>query len=596
MSATALQAADLRARCPKGRGRDCGLDLTEIDGTACVVCECGVLAAGEERIRSALHIDASQAEPIENDLTAGMEPDVRALVGEARDTEIILPGDYVPFPYSADRLFRVLAQRREAFVRNGVVLELKGTTLEQMTGARLRSRIDSFGRRVVAVRTLNHGGRALLPKRCSGESAEALLVTREAEKCLPSIEMVSSTPVLIDRAGELVTLGAGYHPDGGGTLVLGDQQPQAIGIDEATRELLALLDDFRFATPADKSRAIAALIGPAIRSGCLLPGHALLACVEADASQAGKGYFIRLQQALYGEQPVPLGRRNGGVGSLDEDIGAQLLQARMFIALDNVRGRLDSEYLEAILTSDDQVMVRVPYRGQVLISTKRMTFALTSNGIEATRDLSNRMLIIRLLKHRPPSGFRKFPEGGLLEHVRARQPRYLGAVHAVIREWYEAGKPVLETEHSFREWVGALDWIAQAIFGLPPILDGHAEAVERAGNPALGWLRAVALAVIRTHHQGATLSASMLAELCAEESIELPGCRDVVDDEVRRQQVGRLIAKCFADGDELLLDTVHVTRHERDDPRRTGRMLRRYQFWTGDAPPPVDTAWGASDA
>lgn len=62
MSATALQAADLRARCPKGRGSDCDLDLTEIDGTPCVVCQCGVLAAGEERIRSTLHIDAPRVE------------------------------------------------------------------------------------------------------------------------------------------------------------------------------------------------------------------------------------------------------------------------------------------------------------------------------------------------------------------------------------------------------------------------------------------------------------------------------------------------------------------------------------------------------
>lgn len=527
----------------------------------------------------------------------GMEPDVRALAQSATGCEIILPNDWVPFPYAARRLFSLLAERREAFIRNGVVLELKDGRLEPMTPGSLRSRLDGYGRRVVAVKTLNHGGFALLPKRCSKDNAEALLLTLEASKFLPPIAMVSKTPVLVERDGKLVTLGAGYHPDGGGILVQGDAQPPIVEIDEAAREILALLDDFKFATPSDKSRAVAALIGPAIRSGGLLPGHALMTCVEADASQTGKGYFLRIQQAIYGETPVPLGRRNGGVGSLDEDLGAQLLRASAFVLLDNLRGRLESEYLESILTADDEVAVRVPYRGQVTVSIRRMNFAITSNGIEATQDLANRLLIFRLLKHRPAAGFKKFSAGGLLEHVRAGQPYYLGCVHAVIREWHEAGAPRLETDHSFREWVGALDWIVRAIFDLPPLMDGHQDAVERAGNPALGWLRAVALAVVRTHRLGEMLSASAIAEVCADETIDLPGCKDITDDEARRQQVGRLLGKCFADtyGNDLLIDRVHITRHEHPDPLRAAKTVRRYQFWTGDTPPAVPAGWGDRD-
>lgn len=521
------------------------------------------------------------------DYVGGMEPDVRALVQAATGCEIVLPNDWVPFPFAARRLFKLLAERREAFIRDGVVLELKGGRLEPMTAGSLRSRLDGYGRRVVAVKTLHHGGFALLPKRCSRDNAEALLLTLEASKFLPPIAMVSKTPVLVERNGALVTLGAGYHPDGGGILVQGDAQPPIVEIDEATRELLALLDDFKFATPSDKSRAMAALIGPAIRSGGLLPGHALMTCVEADSSQAGKGYFLRVQQAIYAEAPIPLGRRNGGVGSLDEDLGAQLLRAALFVTFDNVRGRIDSQHLEAILTADDQVSVRVPYQPSVLVSIRRTVFSITSNGIEATLDLANRLMIFRLLKHRPAAGFKKFPEGGLLEHVRAKQPNYLGCVHAVIREWHEAGAPRLETDHTFREWVGALDWIVRAIFDLPPLLDGHQEAVERAGSPALGWLRAVALAVVKTHRLGELLSASAIAELCAEEPIELPGCRSDLTDEERRQYVGKLLGKCYADAydNEILIDTVHVTRHEHPDPLRTGRVIRRYQFWVGDTRP-----------
>ena len=532
-------------------------------------------------------------EPDDADYVGGMEPDVRALVQAATGCEIVLPNDWVPFPFAARRLFKLLAERREAFVRDGVVLELKAGRLVPMTPGSLRSRLDGYGRRVVAVKTLNHGGFALLPKRCSRDNAEALLLTLEASKFLPPIAMVSKTPVLVERDGALITLGAGYHPDGGGILVQGTRQPEMVSFDDAVRDLLALLDDFKFATPSDKSRAMAALLGPAIRSGGLLPGHALMTCVEADSSQAGKGYFLRVQQAIYGEAPIPLGRRNGGVGSLDEDVSAQLLSAALFVTFDNVRGRIDSQHLEAILTADDQVSVRVPYQPSVLVSIRRTVFSITSNGIEATIDLANRLMIFRLLKHRPAAGFKKFPEGGLLEHVRARQPHYLGCVHTVIREWHEAGSPRLETEHTFREWVGTLDWIVQGIFDLPPLLEGHQEAVERAGSPALGWLRAVALAVVKTHRLGEMLSASAIAEICAEEPIELPGCRSELTEEERRQYVGKLLGKCYADAydNDLLLDTVHVTRHEHPDPLRTGRVIRRYQFWVGDTRP-VAPGWG----
>ena len=39
------------------------------------------------------------------DYVGGMEPDVRALVQSATGCEIILPNDWVPFPYAARRRY-----------------------------------------------------------------------------------------------------------------------------------------------------------------------------------------------------------------------------------------------------------------------------------------------------------------------------------------------------------------------------------------------------------------------------------------------------------------------------------------------------------
>ncbi len=73
-----LQVADLRARCPRRSPGACGLDLRVIDGTPCAVCACGVLAAGEEKIRAMLLPEAPEAPPMEQIPIEAYEDEARA--------------------------------------------------------------------------------------------------------------------------------------------------------------------------------------------------------------------------------------------------------------------------------------------------------------------------------------------------------------------------------------------------------------------------------------------------------------------------------------------------------------------------------------
>jgi hypothetical protein len=66
---------------------------------------------------------------------------------------------------------------------------------------------------------------------------------------------------------------------------------------------------------------------------------------------------------------------------------------------------------------------------------------ITSNGLETTRDLANRSVIIRIRKRPQGHKFKKYDEGDLLAHVVAKQPFYLGCVFSVIRAWHQFGKP-----------------------------------------------------------------------------------------------------------------------------------------------------------
>ena len=194
-----------------------------------------------------------------------------------------------------------------------------------------------------------------------------------------------------------------------------------------------------------------------------------------------------------------MAKLKGGVGGFDESLAQKLINGRPFVQFDNVRGVIDSQYLEAVLTVPygDTTSARIPYKPEIQVRPDRFIYRLTSNGFVSTRDLANRSCIIRI-KKRHGFSFKRYPEGDISDHVRENPAVYLGAVYRVVSKWLERGKPAttdLRAEGKFREWAQVLDWIVQRIFRLPPLMDGHAAAQNRVSNPGLNWLREICLAV-----------------------------------------------------------------------------------------------------
>ena len=235
------------------------------------------------------------------------------------------------------------------------------------------------------------------------------------------------------------------------------------------------------------------------------------------------------------------------------------------------------------MTCDGDIGCRVPHKGEVRVYAPHFMFFLTSNGVETTRDMANRSNIIRIRK-RENFAYRKFAEGDLLAHVRAKQSYFLGAVFAVIRQWHSLGKPTTnETRHDFRQWAQTLDWIVQHLLGMAPLLDGHQSAQERVSNPAKTWLRLVALKVHSDGRDGEEISASAIADVCAEHDIELPRLTDE-SDEARRKRVGCLLSQCFGkNGVTVAVDnfTVEKRTGEKYNEERQGFVpVKSYVFTT----------------
>jgi hypothetical protein len=233
-----------------------------------------------------------------------------------------------------------------------------------------------------------------------------------------------------------------------------------------------------------------------------------------------------------------------------------------------------------MLTAEKSFPVRVPHCGQVEIDPSRFFVMLTSNGIETTRDFANRCSIVRIRKHPDNYQFRVFPEGDLLEHVRACQPYYLGAVFAIVQRWIELGRPLSnETRHDFHGWVKTLDWIVQKILGQAPLMDGHQASQERVSNPALTFLRKLALAVADQDRLGESLIASVLYEIADSTEVDIPGLREP-DEDKGKLLIGSIMGRLFKPGDSLTVDGFTVTRQETETDRRDGGtfIAKTYRF------------------
>ena len=514
--------------------------------------------------------------PLEVELEAIRWPAALALPWEKPEASIpdplqdciFLPSGPLGLYESAERAFTILAKSETLFVRGGRVFQGVSSeggllTLEVVNEQAFRSRIERHGR-VMAYRKGHHSAQLIKEAaRCSTDTATAWL-SSDAKNILPPIAAIHGCPILTETENGIEVLGKGYHRDCGGRLVTGGEMPHKMEFSEAVELLLDSVAEYDFATPADKSRAIACLITPALRSSGLLEAHIPLFVVEADDSQAGKGFFLEQVQVIYRDPASIVTQRQGGVGSFDESLAQAMIAGRLFIQFDNIRGKIGSPYFESVLTCPrgNTVPARVPYRGEVQVRPDHFVFQLTSNGFETTRDLANRSCIIRIRKRRGFK-FQRYPEGDLLNHIAANQARYLGAVYCVVAQWRARGKPCTEDirgEGRFRQWAQALDWIGQEIFGLPPLMDGHEVAQERAANPALNWLRHVCLAAEADARLEESLTASDIVEISQGHSLDIPGLASDAVESKAKLRVGIIMGKVFKERDFVEYEGFQIRR------------------------------------
>jgi len=519
-------------------------------------------------------------------------------IEDADDDPTCIPQDVFPVPageighdLASKHIFAVIAPTNRLFMRGTLVHEVAADDTDAfamvpVAAKRLVSLIETFGAKVMRREAREDGTMRWRSATFPASSADVALSSDGAREFLPRIRQMVSSPVLIpDGDRGAVVIGKGYHPHAGGTFVTGGEEVQTVALNEAIEILAGCLIDFDFPDGGDASRAMTSLISPAMKMGGWIDDDFPLDLAEADQSQSGKSFRFKMIHAIYREHPSAITQAAGGVGSLDERVSRALITGRPFISFDNFRGRMDSQIMETAIRGLGKVAARA-LRAEADIDVTPFLWQLSTNGAELTRDLANRAVITRIRKRADTHQFQTYPVGDIVSHIKAHQPRYLGAVHAVIREWASQGRPLTtERRHDFRRWCQSMDWIVQNIFGLPPLLDGHREEQMRTANPRLQWLRDIARAIINAGYAGESLTAADFGEAADDHDLPLPGSK--ASSESIDMRVGRLLGRLFKDheGDTISVDGLRITRvlaHDYDPIRKEHRERKQYLIFTSE--------------
>ncbi|MCH8840296.1 MAG: hypothetical protein IH831_06390, partial [Planctomycetes bacterium] len=494
--------------------------------------------------------------------------------GEAKQQSnlptLLIPGGPRTVSQAAGELGVLLAEKQMYYTRGGDVCYIRhdkkdGLSIRPVKPARLVSDSERVVQWLKPVKD-----KPPVEANLTKATAEVLLHAQTFQDALPELVMISPCPVLAEDNGKLIEV-VGFHQPSG---VYAQGEPTwEMPLDEAISTVCQLLDGTKFTTKYDESRALSTLITPAMVAGDLLGGRAPMDLYEADDSQAGKSFMVRIKAAVYRQFVRSVTQAKQGIKTLEGSLDAAMSDGKQFISIDNVHGKIEIPALESLLT-EDVYSTRSAYRGEVAVDPRRTNVSMTSNAAKITRDLANRSCFVSIRKRPPEFCFRRYPEGDILAHVRANQPKFLSAIFAVVRAWHAEGKPrTRETGHDFRGWCQTLDWIVQELFKARPLMGRHKEAQRRVANPALVWLRNVALAVQRQKRLDDRLQTHELTTIIADDGyqVELPGLNegeDLSDDATSKrawQAMGRRLGSCFRNESRLEIEQFTIDREQVDD-------------------------------
>jgi len=259
---------------------------------------------------------------------------------------------------------------------------------------------------------------------------------------LPVLERIVEAPVFAPDG--TIETSPGYHA-GSRTYYAGrglklrrvSDDPTVTEVDEAVSLVAELLRDFPFVTEADPLTAMAAMLGPFVRS--LIDGSTPLHLIEAPTPGTGKGLLADVIAIPATGRRAATITEARGEEEWRKRITAVLRNGRPVTMIDNIQARLDSAALSAAITSPlwtDRLLGAT----EIVAYPVTTVWLATGNNPALSREIARRTVRCRMdagLEH-PESRARFAHElpGWAHEH----QADLVWALLTITRSWLAAGR------------------------------------------------------------------------------------------------------------------------------------------------------------
>ncbi len=318
---------------------------------------------------------------------------------------------------------------------------------------------------------------------------------------LPPLERIIGAPVFAADGALLLT--PGYHAaarvfyeSSGFTVPPIPETPTPDDICRAVETLAEPLADFPFVGPAERAHAYAFLLLPFMRA--IIEGPTPLHLFEKPAPRTGASLLVSVLTLPALGRPVTVMTAARDSDEWRKRITAALLGSPAVIAIDNLRDRLDSEHLSAVLTAWPLWKDRPMGVSEMREIPNLSAWAATANNPALSNEIAGRVVRIRLdAKTDRPWERTEYRIPKLLEWVTQHRGALIAAALTLIRAWHVQGRPPGQaTLSGFEAWSAAVGGVL-AIAKIPGFLENvqevyelsDAEGAEIRGLLGLWWTR-----------------------------------------------------------------------------------------------------------
>jgi hypothetical protein len=323
---------------------------------------------------------------------------------------------------------------------------------------------------------------------------------------LPIIKLFTRNPVFTDD-WRLVAPGFDARS---GIYFAGRVVPARI----STEHLDALLKDFCFKSPADRTNYLGVLL-----TTILVPrfiGSKPAALFNGNQPELGKSILAQIIAILRDGQTTETASYNPNDEEFEKRLGAIVRHGITTIIIDNAKGhgrnpRIESGCLERSIT-DSILSFRLLGQSASIRAENSHIFCITANSPDVSRDLVTRSVVINLFYEGDPKR-REFsiadPEGHACEH----RLELLGELVGMIERWRAAGMRTAKVSSRFnkRSWGAIIGGILEAC-GEPDFLANAEEAASLLDETRREFGELIGVLV--DHPQG-IWTATELADLCS---------------------------------------------------------------------------------